>query len=151
MADDFIPMDQTPAFKKKTKATDIPSSSFKWYIVSNWRKETNTLLKKGEWREAYKTLDNLRSEIEENKGQVPLCCHFLESVHRAIGLTVNWSVEIQNDSDRDKFLNERRWFIFWQMVGYEGALVLDFLSYPIRKRGCHILESDVPVIPVPKI
>lgn len=153
MQEDFIAMKHAPPFTKMSslKDTEIPIGKMKCLKVGKWRSDINALLKKGEWEAAYKELEIIREELEQEKKLYPLCVHFLESVHRAVALTVIWSARLENQIEKERFLKERVWFVFWQMVGYEGALLLDWMSWPVRKKGCAILEYDVPVIPVPKI
>lgn len=153
MEEDFIAMKHTPPFKSMAQnlAMDIPSESFRGINVKEWRNKTHTYLRNGDWDKANMELSLIRENLEEHKEMYPLCVHFLESVHRAVALTIIWSQKLESLEEKEKFFSWRVWFVFWQMVGFEGALILDFISWPIRRKGCGILESDVPVIPVPKV
>jgi hypothetical protein len=146
--EDFMDMKLTSEFK--TVATYIPNGEFEIRPVAKWRNNIDKLLIKQEWPEAYKEIINLRMDIESKKKMYPLLNHFIESVHRSVALTIIWSKKCEGDDLlKVKFHRYRRWLIWWQMVGFEGSLALDYLAWPLRKKGLLILEQDVPIIPVP--
>jgi len=146
--EDFIDMKLTPEFKAVT--TDIPCGEFSLKPVAKWRGDIDRLLRKEDWLKAYEDIINLRADLESKKRIHPLLNHFVESVHRCIALTIIWSKKCEGDDLLIlKFHRYRRWLVWWQMLGFEGSLALDYLSWPLRKKGLLILEQDVPIIPVP--
>lgn len=149
--EDFIDMKWTPSFLDK--ATDIPYGEFSYLPVAKWRSTVINALKQGQWLEAHKQVKAIRESLSLSHKTYPLIHHFLESVHRCIVLTAIWEIENREGNEREKkeFLSHRCMLVWWQMIGFEGALVLDFLAYPLRKKGLLILEQDVPEIPVPQI
>lgn len=151
LSQDFIDMKETPEFKNK--ATDIPKGEFLFQKVSVWRKEIDHYHKSNQWTQAYDYLIAKRTKMEREGAHkvLPLLFHFLESVHRANALTINSLPKITSKELKEDLLAHRRWFIFWQMLGFEGAMILDLLAWPLRKKGLLIFEQDVPKIPVPKI
>ena len=151
--EDFIDMKWTPKFKSKRDYTsDIPCGEFRWLPVAKWRNEINRNLKQGQWEDAHKSVKALRESLSLSHKTFPLIHHFLESVHRCIALTTIWKNDrLEIGQEEEAFLLHRRRLVWWQMVGFEGALMLDFLSFRMRGKGLLILEQDVPVIPVPKI
>jgi hypothetical protein len=151
--EDFIDMKWTPEFKtKRDDTSDIPCGEYRWLPVAKWRNEINRNLKQGNWKEAHKGVKALRESLSLSHKTFPLVHHFLESVHRCIALTTIWKNERKKiGQEEESFLLHRRRLVWWQMVGFEGALILDFLSFKMRGKGLLILEQDVPVIPVPKV
>lgn len=148
--EDFIDMEYTPVFK--VKATDIPTGEFNSIPVAKYRSRISNLLKKEEWEEANKEFILIRAELEKRELIYPLLNHFLESAHRCVALTVIWAQKCKGSTTLLKhFYQYRRWLVWWQMVGLEGALILDYISWPLRKNGLLILTQDVPAIPVPKL
>jgi hypothetical protein len=148
---DFIDMKEIPNFKDK--ATDIPNGKFPLTPVWKIRAEVSQKLSSKQWHQAFDYLTEKRSELDRlgvNKKQ-PLVVHFLESIHRATGLTIKSLKDIPSKEIERSFLQYRSWFIYWQMVGLESALLLDFIAWPLRKKGLLIFEQDVPKIPIPKI
>lgn len=154
--EDFIDMKWTPQFQDEV--TDIPSGYFSLILVNQCRVHINNLLKKSEWQQANKAIKAIREGLEPSHATYPLVNHFLESVHRCIALTCAWALENdlgeigKSEEERkvqQRFLKHRQRLCWWQMVGFEGALILDFLSWPLRKKGLAILAQDVPTIPVP--
>lgn len=148
---DFIDMKETPSFKDK--ATDIPRGEFEILPVWKWRKEISFYQKSNQWHQAYGFIEAKRIEIEERgiHKKMPLVFHFLESVHRANALTILSFKDSPSKVTEKAFLHYRDWFIYWQLLGLEGAMLLDFIAWPLRKKGLLIYEQDVPKIPVPKI
>lgn len=149
MSEDFIDMKEVPNFKDK--ATHIPSGCFNLKKVWKWRAEVHTLHRNKEWKQAYDLFLNLRASLKGEAAVYPLVWHFMESAHRANALTILATPKIDNAILRERFLKRRYCFIFWQMVGLEGALILDFFSWPLRRKGLLLYHQDIPEIPVPNV
>ncbi len=149
LSDDFISMESIPHFKKK--ATDIPNGDFSLKKVRTWRQNIHHYQRSNQWHQAYEELQVLRGELLKEKAAYPLLYHFLESVHRGNALTIMALERFVAKEVEKKFLRYRTWFLFWQMVGFEGALLLDAMAWPLRRRGLLIFEQDIPSIPVPKL
>lgn len=140
---DFESMDKIDPFPN-TISTDIPSRFSTFKALLNLRKDIIKNIKANKWTKA----DSLCEDYLKSFDAGPLVIHFVESVHRAIAVTLvclekyEWGSEVEKSS----FLFQRKCFVISQAVGFEGAYFLDLLAQGMRKKGVMILSADVPHI-----
>lgn len=152
MAEDFISMKKIGSFRFKT--TQIPAQLFPIPPIAKWQKKHIKLLLNKDLHKASKEMEECLESLDVLETiNTPLVLHFLESSARSLNLTIIWlknySEGLACEDLKKEFIKRRSWLIIWQLLGLQGALILDILSYPLRKAGIPLLVNDIPKIPVP--
>ncbi len=140
---DFESMDKIEDFPNLI-ATDIPERFYSFRELIQLRKNIFLSIKTNKWNRA----DNFCEEFLGNYNAGPLAIHFVESVQRALAVTIACleKYEWQSRKAKESFLFQRKWFVISQAIGFEGAYILDLLARGIRSKGVRILSADVPHI-----
>jgi len=154
MTDDFISMGEIPPFKFKT--TQIPGGLLPLPAIAKTQLKILNHLLNGELKYASKEMIKATHKLGPlETTSFPLVLHFIESSARANNLTLLWLKKYQRELGRNRleshYVMRRKWFVIWQLMGLQGALILDILSFPLRKIGVPLLVNDVPKIPVPAL
>ncbi len=148
MVDDFISMQEIRPWGHIYPKDERPQYFVMKVGVFRIRASLANLLIKNKWEEADRYFGEYRRNLEEKAPyQLFLYKHFLESIHRSLRLTLLWD---QKEELPRALRLQRRSFILIQALGLEYCLFLDYLAYPLYKRGIGLIRNDIPHIPIPK-
>lgn len=143
---DFVPMSQTPAFKKSFDHDAPKEADYRRPDVDRWVDELHESIKMG-FTTTHATALRLLKEVESPKGFHCMAKHVLESIARVAYLAPQYETRAKAAGLVSPGYLERN-NLKLHLQGLKAAVGFDERAAPLQARGIPILCQDVPPLDV---